>query len=161
MPPTKRTTGTTAAATRRSKRFRPLVPATDLEEARPSALNAPPEEAGAGTMRVNVQALTSTIATAVSQAVKEALAAQLPGRVPLLRQLKAWLIIRKRPPAKILSNLYSLLIKVLTRLKEIHCINCLTSLSTRQSFQVSRDISRLMTSHNVFLQMGNIYTPKF
>ena len=50
-----------------------------------------------------------------------------------LRQLKAWLFIRKRPPAKILRNLYSLLIKVLTRLKEIHCINCLTSLSTRKS----------------------------
>ena len=82
MPPTKRTTGTAAAVTRRSKRFRPLAPATDLEEAGPSTLNAPPEEAGAGTMRVNVQALTSTIATAVSQAVKEALAAQLPGSVP-------------------------------------------------------------------------------
>ena len=72
MPPTKRTTGTAAAVTRQSKRFRPLSPATDLEEARLSALNAPPEEAGADTMRVNVQALTSTIATAVSQAVKEA-----------------------------------------------------------------------------------------
>ena len=79
----------------------------------------------------------------------------------LCDRTQAWLIIRKRLPAKILSNLYSLLIKVLTRLKEIHCINCLTSFSTRQSFQVSRDISRLMTSHNVFLQMGNIYTPKF
>ena len=78
-----------------------------------------------------------------------------------LRQLKAWLFIRKRPPAKISRNLYSLLIKVLTRLKEIHCINCLTSLSTRKSSEVSRDISRLMTSHNVFLKMGNIYTPKF
>ena len=83
MPPTKRTTGiAAAAATRRSKRFRPPAPATDLEEARPSALNAPPEEAGAGTMRVNVQVLTSTIATVVSQAVKEALAAQLPRSVP-------------------------------------------------------------------------------
>ena len=36
-----------------------------------------------------------------------------------LRQLKAWLFIRKRPPAKILRNLYSLLIKVLTLLHEI------------------------------------------
>ena len=43
----------------------------------------PPEEAGAGTMRVNIQVLTSTITTAVSQAVKEVLAAQLPGSVPL------------------------------------------------------------------------------
>ena len=77
MPPKKRTAG----PGRRSKRLRPLPPASDLQETEPATLvHGPPPEAqplqGTAMMQCNVQALTSAIAAAVSKAVKEAMTSQ-------------------------------------------------------------------------------------
>ena len=68
MPPKERTAG----PGRRSKRLRPLPPASDLQEAEPATLvHGPPPEAqplqGTAMMQCNDQALTSAIAAAVSK----------------------------------------------------------------------------------------------
>ena len=82
MPPKKHTAGTTSS--RRAKRHRARTSASDMQEAGPStgpsAVTEPPDEAG--TLRLNVRALTNTIAAAVSQAVKDAMAGQQSGSVP-------------------------------------------------------------------------------
>ena len=82
MPPKKRTAGTTTS--RRAKRLRAPTSASDMQEAGPSTgpstVTEPPDEAG--TLRLNVRALTNTIAAAVSQAVKDAIAGQQSGSVP-------------------------------------------------------------------------------
>ena len=67
MPPKKR--AATASSTR-AKRHRP----SDLQEAGPSSLNPTPQDTGL--MQINVQALTNTIAVAVTQAVKDVLVSQ-------------------------------------------------------------------------------------
>ena len=78
MPPKKRTAGTTTS--RRSKRLRPFTPASDMQEAGPRTITEPPDETG--TLRLNVRALTRTIAAAVSQPLKDAMAAQQSGSIP-------------------------------------------------------------------------------
>ena len=64
MPPKKRTAGPGS----RSKRLCPLPPASDLQEAEPAQSTPVP-----GMVQLNLQALTSTIAAAVSSAVKDAM----------------------------------------------------------------------------------------
>ncbi len=77
MPPKKRT----AAPGRRSKRLRTQPPASDLPEREPAemvrelpAQMQTPQDSGM--IQLNIHALTSTIAAAVSEAVKDAMAAQ-------------------------------------------------------------------------------------
>ena len=76
MPPKKRSAG----PARRAKRLRPL-PASDLQVAEPATMlqvQPPPAQPpqGSGMVKLNLQALTSTITAAVSAAVKDALAVQ-------------------------------------------------------------------------------------
>ena len=92
MPPKKRTVG----PARRSKRHRPLPPASDLPETDADAIAAieydqpPPAQLVSptqpsqeqGMVQINLQALTSMIAAAVSEAVKDAMAAQQQESVP-------------------------------------------------------------------------------
>jgi len=71
MPPKKRAA---AASSTRAKRHRP----SDLQAARPSSLNAMPQDTGL--MQIKVQALTNTITVAVKQAVKDVLVSQRSSR---------------------------------------------------------------------------------
>ena len=76
----------------------------------------------------------------------------------LLKCVKAWLFIIRRPPAKnwIWCNLFPY---------EMTCCSLLlgikrnfTCLTTCEWFLVSRNIPRLMTSQCVFLEMGHVFT---
>lgn len=79
MPPKKRTAGPGS----RSKCLRSLPPASDLQEAEPSAVVQDTQSTAVpGMVNLNLQALTSTIAAAVSAAVKDAMATQHQASVP-------------------------------------------------------------------------------
>lgn len=79
MPPKKRNAG----PRHRSKRLRPLPPASDLPEAEPAAIVQDTQSTPVpGIVRVNLQALTSTIAPAVSAPVRDAMATQHQASVP-------------------------------------------------------------------------------
>ena len=79
MPPKKRTAGPGS----RSKRLRPLPPASDLQEAEPAAIVQDIQSTAApGMIKLNLQALTGTIAAAVSAAVKDAMTSQHQAGVP-------------------------------------------------------------------------------
>ena len=79
MPPKKRTAGPES----RSKRLRPLPPASDLQESEPAAIVQDIQSTAApGMIQLNLQALTDTIAAVVSAAVKDAMASQHPAGVP-------------------------------------------------------------------------------
>ena len=79
MPPKKRTAGPGS----RSKRLRSLPPASDLQEAEPAAIEQDTQSTAVpGMIQLNLQALTSTIAAAVSAAVKDAMATQHQASVP-------------------------------------------------------------------------------
>lgn len=80
MPPKKRTAGPGS----RSKRLRPLPPASDLPEAEPAAIVQQDSQSttAPGMVQLNLQALTSTIAAAVSAAVKDAMATQHQASAP-------------------------------------------------------------------------------
>ena len=70
MPPKKRTAG----PGNRFKRLRSLPPASDLQETEPAAIVQDiPFTAAPGMVQLNLQALTGTIAAAVSAAVKDAM----------------------------------------------------------------------------------------
>ena len=81
MPPKKRTAGPGS----RSKRLRPLPPASDLQEAEPAAIVPQDSQSTPvpGMVQLNLQALTSTIAAAVSSAVKDAMATQHQASAPV------------------------------------------------------------------------------
>ena len=71
MPPKKRSAG----PGNRSKRLRSLPPAFDLQEAEPAAIvQNIQSSATPGMVQLNLEALNSTIAAAVSAAVKDAMA---------------------------------------------------------------------------------------
>ena len=80
MPPKKRTAGPGS----RSKRLRPLPSASDLQEAEPAAIVQQDSQPtpDPGMVQLILQALTSTIATAVSAAVKDGMATQHQASTP-------------------------------------------------------------------------------
>ena len=79
MPPKKRSAG----PGNRSKRLRSLPPASDLQEAEPAAIVQNIQSSAApGMVQLNLEALNSTIAAAVSAAVKDAMATQHQASVP-------------------------------------------------------------------------------
>ena len=79
MPPEKRSAG----PGNRSKRLRSLPPASDLQEAEPAAIVQNIQSSAAPEMvQLNLEALNSTIAAAVSAAVKDAMATQHQASVP-------------------------------------------------------------------------------
>ena len=79
MPPKKRSAG----PGNRSKRLRSLRPASDLQEAEPAAIVQNIQSSAApGMVQLNLEALNSTIAAAVSAAVKDAMATQHQASVP-------------------------------------------------------------------------------
>ena len=79
MPPKKSTAGPGS----RPKRLRSLPPASDLKEAEPAAIVQDIQSTAVpGMVQLNIEALTSTIAAAVSSAVKDAMATQPQESVP-------------------------------------------------------------------------------
>ena len=79
MPPKKRSAG----PGNRPKRLRSLPPASDLQEAEPAAIVQNIQSSAVpGMVQLNLEALNSTIAAAVSAAVKDAMATQHQASIP-------------------------------------------------------------------------------